>query len=172
MKEKKVHAKLHFGRNFFLTVENRDALATQSRSASWRFVDPDWTTTFSWQTKDPIAGRDASHPRPNLRAPHLFQHIGTWPQRTPQPFRSAFFLDTSDALLKGLRFFTAFRPLPPTELKVLERPSPKTQAFFNNEKLMTANALLITIAVMLAIGFFLMGELKFFIPFKVVIWRA
>jgi len=37
---------------------------------------------------------------------------------------------------------------------------------------MIANALLITIAVMLAIGFFLMGELRFFIPFKVVIWRA
>src|SRR5579859_3723247 len=37
---------------------------------------------------------------------------------------------------------------------------------------MIANALLITIAVMLAIGFALMGELKFFIPFKVVIWRA
>lgn len=37
---------------------------------------------------------------------------------------------------------------------------------------MIANALLITIAVMLAIGFALMGELKFFIPFKVVVWRA
>lgn len=37
---------------------------------------------------------------------------------------------------------------------------------------MIANALLITIAVMLAIGFALMGEIKFFIPFKVVIWRA
>jgi len=37
---------------------------------------------------------------------------------------------------------------------------------------MIANALLITIAIMLAIGFFLMGEIKFFIPFKVVIWRA
>jgi hypothetical protein len=37
---------------------------------------------------------------------------------------------------------------------------------------MIANALLITTAIMLAIGFFLMGELKFFIPFKVVIWRA
>ena len=37
---------------------------------------------------------------------------------------------------------------------------------------MIANALVITIAVMLAIGFTLMGELKFFIPFKVVIWRA
>jgi hypothetical protein len=37
---------------------------------------------------------------------------------------------------------------------------------------MIANALLITIVVMLAIGFALMGELKFFIPFKVVIWRA
>jgi len=35
-----------------------------------------------------------------------------------------------------------------------------------------ANALLITIAVMLGIGFTLMGELKFFIPFKVVVWRA
>jgi hypothetical protein len=37
---------------------------------------------------------------------------------------------------------------------------------------MVANALLISIAVMLGIGFALMGELKFFIPFKVVIWRA
>lgn len=37
---------------------------------------------------------------------------------------------------------------------------------------MVANALLIAIAVMLAIAFALMGELKFFIQFKVVIWRA
>jgi hypothetical protein len=37
---------------------------------------------------------------------------------------------------------------------------------------MVANALLITIAVMLAIGFILMGELKFLIPLKLVIWRA
>ena len=37
---------------------------------------------------------------------------------------------------------------------------------------MVANALLITIAVMLAFGFALMGELKFLIPFKVVIWKA
>ena len=37
---------------------------------------------------------------------------------------------------------------------------------------MIANALLITVAVMLATGFTLMGELKFFIPFKVIIWRA
>ena len=37
---------------------------------------------------------------------------------------------------------------------------------------MVANAILVTIAVMLAIGFTLMGELKFFVPFKVIIWRA
>jgi len=37
---------------------------------------------------------------------------------------------------------------------------------------MIANAILITIAVVLAIAFYLMGELKFFIPFKIVIWRA
>ena len=37
---------------------------------------------------------------------------------------------------------------------------------------MVANAILITIAAMLAIGFTLVGELKFFVPFKVVIWRA
>lgn len=37
---------------------------------------------------------------------------------------------------------------------------------------MVANALLISIAVMLAIGFTLMGQLKFFVPFKIVIWRA
>ncbi|MGB6787276.1 MAG: hypothetical protein WBE20_03980 [Candidatus Acidiferrales bacterium] len=37
---------------------------------------------------------------------------------------------------------------------------------------MVANALLIAIAAMLAIGFTLMDQLKFFIPFKIVVWRA
>ena len=37
---------------------------------------------------------------------------------------------------------------------------------------MIANALLITIALLLGIAFYLMGELRFFIPFKFVIWRA
>lgn len=37
---------------------------------------------------------------------------------------------------------------------------------------MVANSILITIAIMLAIGFTLMGELKFFIPLKIVIWTA
>jgi hypothetical protein len=37
---------------------------------------------------------------------------------------------------------------------------------------MIANALLITIALLLALGFWLMGELKFFIPYKLVLWRA
>lgn len=37
---------------------------------------------------------------------------------------------------------------------------------------MVANALLITITVVFAIGFTLMGELRFFTPLKVVIWRA
>ena len=37
---------------------------------------------------------------------------------------------------------------------------------------MIANVLLITIAILLALGFWLMGELKFFVPYKVVLWRA
>ena len=37
---------------------------------------------------------------------------------------------------------------------------------------MVANAILLTIAIMLAIGFTLMGELRFFIPLKMVIWKA
>lgn len=37
---------------------------------------------------------------------------------------------------------------------------------------MIANALLITVAVTLGIAFTLMGELKFFIPFKIVVWKA
>jgi len=36
---------------------------------------------------------------------------------------------------------------------------------------MTANAVLITVAILLALGFWLMGELKFFIPYKLVLWR-
>jgi len=37
---------------------------------------------------------------------------------------------------------------------------------------MVANAVLATLAIVLAIGFFLLGELKFFIPLKVVVWRV
>ena len=62
-----------------------------------------------------------------------------------------------------------FPPTPSNRIKGFGKTEPRK---LNDEKLMIANALLITVAVMLAIGFFLMGELKFFIPFKVVIWRA
>jgi hypothetical protein len=34
---------------------------------------------------------------------------------------------------------------------------------------MIANALILTIAILLALGFWLMGELKFFIPYKTVL---
>jgi hypothetical protein len=37
---------------------------------------------------------------------------------------------------------------------------------------MIPNVLLITIAILLALGFWLMGELKFFVPYKLVLWRA
>jgi hypothetical protein len=36
---------------------------------------------------------------------------------------------------------------------------------------MIANALIITIALLLALLFWLMGELKFFAPYKLVLWR-
>jgi hypothetical protein len=35
-----------------------------------------------------------------------------------------------------------------------------------------ANALLVTIAILLALGFWLMGQLKFLVPYKLVLWRA
>jgi len=37
---------------------------------------------------------------------------------------------------------------------------------------MIANVLLIAIAILLALGFWLMGELTFFVPYKLVLWRA
>lgn len=37
---------------------------------------------------------------------------------------------------------------------------------------MIANVLLITIAILLALAFWLMGELKFFVPYKLILWRA
>jgi hypothetical protein len=37
---------------------------------------------------------------------------------------------------------------------------------------MIANALLFTVAMLLALGFWLMGELRFFVPYKFVLWRA
>ena|SRR5258707_7942591 len=36
---------------------------------------------------------------------------------------------------------------------------------------MIANALILTIAILLALGFWLMGELKFFIPYKAVLFH-
>ena len=36
---------------------------------------------------------------------------------------------------------------------------------------MIANALIITLALLLALVFWLMGELKFFAPYKLVLWR-
>jgi hypothetical protein len=36
---------------------------------------------------------------------------------------------------------------------------------------MIANVLLVTIAILLALGFWLMGELRFFVPYKLVLWR-
>jgi hypothetical protein len=36
---------------------------------------------------------------------------------------------------------------------------------------MIANALLLTIAILLALGFWLMGELRFFVPYKLVLWH-
>jgi hypothetical protein len=36
---------------------------------------------------------------------------------------------------------------------------------------MIANVLLITIAILLALGFWLMGELRFLVPYKFVLWR-
>jgi hypothetical protein len=37
---------------------------------------------------------------------------------------------------------------------------------------MIANVLLITITILLGIGFWLMSELRFFVPYKLVLWRA
>jgi hypothetical protein len=37
---------------------------------------------------------------------------------------------------------------------------------------MIANVLLIAIAILLALGFWLMGELRFFVPYKLVLWHA
>ena len=37
---------------------------------------------------------------------------------------------------------------------------------------MIANVVLITIALLLALAFWLMGELKFFVPYKLILWRA
>jgi hypothetical protein len=35
-----------------------------------------------------------------------------------------------------------------------------------------ANSLLLTIAILLALGFWLMGELRFLVPYKLVLWQS
>ena len=37
---------------------------------------------------------------------------------------------------------------------------------------MIANSLLVTVAALLALGFWLMGELKFFVPYKAILFEA
>ncbi len=37
---------------------------------------------------------------------------------------------------------------------------------------MIPNALLITVAILLTLGFWLMGELKFFVPYKAILFHA
>jgi hypothetical protein len=59
----------------------------------------------------PVAGgRLASSAQPPRATSSLTHWLAS--QHTPQPFPSVFVLDTPGALLKGLRCFTAFRPLP------------------------------------------------------------
>jgi hypothetical protein len=43
---------------------------------------------------------------------------------------------------------------------------------FDGGVVMIANSLLLTVAIFLALGFWLMGELKFLIPYKLVLFRA
>jgi hypothetical protein len=54
-------------------------------------------------------GRLASSAQPPRATSHSAHRLLTRP--TPQPFRSISFLDTTGALLEGLRCFPAFRPL-------------------------------------------------------------
>jgi len=56
-------------------------------------------------------GPDASHPRPNLRAPLLRQLSDVPSNMGHSPSGRSLFLDSPSALLEGLRCFTAFGPL-------------------------------------------------------------
>jgi hypothetical protein len=59
----------------------------------------------------------------------------------------------------------ASRPLLCEETFPEERPAARGLA-------MIANALLIAVAVLLGLGFWLMGELKYFIPYKAVLFET
>ena len=66
---------------------------------------------YSWiKSPEREGGPDASHPRPNLRAQHLLQRRAVPSNMGHSPSGRSLFLDTLDALLEGLRSFTAFGP--------------------------------------------------------------
>jgi len=68
------------------------------------------TISFGTRAQRVTGGRLASSAQPP-RATLFPTHRPSSPP-APQPFPPASFLDTSGALLEGLRCFTAFRPLP------------------------------------------------------------
>ena len=88
--------------------------------------------------------------RPNLRAPRgppLYEFPAN---TTLYPNRPIVPLDTPGALREGLRCFDGFPPAPRRDSPKATRP--------REENPVIANALIITIAILLAIGFWLMGR--------------
>jgi hypothetical protein len=63
--------------------------------------------TISGEVAGGRLASSAQHPRATS-----FPTLAPLPQPMPQPISSTSFLDTPDALLEGLRCFTAYRPLP------------------------------------------------------------
>jgi len=77
---------------------------------------------FGRSLKEGVAGgRLASSAQPpRATTPAAHRHLL---QPASQPFRSPCFLDEPDALLEGLRCFTAFRPLPHSRSEAQEKHS-------------------------------------------------
>ena len=121
------------------------------------------------QTEEVAGGRSATSAQPRRATAALRTKVCS--PHPPHPNRSASPPEQPGAPQEGLRCCSAFRPLPETPKRFVEKPFPKlltpTQEFT-----MIANALLFTIVILLGYGFWLLDQLKFMARYRAVLYHA
>lgn len=127
---------------------------------------------MSARTKSGVAGRRRATSAQPARATSIFL-LWCSSRHAPQPTSSGAALDTTGALLEGLRGFRLTARSPAGEGCWERHFAPKGRpfGFCRKETHMIANALILTIALLLALGFWLMDELKFLIPYRHILMQ-
>src|SRR5215470_7203278 len=113
------------------------------------------------QTPPAVRGRPPPDSALSPRAPPLLAATSC-PLFTPPPIRTSAILDPPGALREGLRCPSASSFAHETTYW----GTPKATSSKAPRPAMIANSLLVTIAILLGLAVWLMGELRFLIPYK------